>query len=196
MEIKLEENGEVSKDVINKNNNDELSERHASLNSSLIKVEKDHTFLLQKALDKINKKEDKQKEDENSVFEISLLEHLIAIVCPKIAGKSLKKKIDIYDFLTDYSVEYTDVISFVNTKSDIEKLKYVLLNPKQIALYNLIAPPENPIKKTNLKSKVSILYRYQRDHKAQMKQANVYLEDLKKGKEKSHLDYKLLELLG
>jgi hypothetical protein len=195
IELKHDESTNKSKDIILNNNEDQSSKMNECLDSSLVKEEKDHASMLERKLVKYAKSQEKKSEEEDATFEISFLEHLIALVCPNISGELLKKKIDIYTFLTDYSVEYTDVISFVNTKSDLEKLKYVLMNPKQIALYNLISPPENPIKKSDFKNKVSFLYRYQRDLKSQIKQANIYLEDLKKGKRKSHLDYKLLELL-
>jgi hypothetical protein len=196
IEIKNKEGSDSSRVRVEVNNEEETYDMNVGLDTQLVKEEKNHSYILEKALEKYKKNQGKALEEENDSFEISFFEHLIATICPICGGKIMRKKIEIFNFLLDFSVEYTDVLSFVNTKLDLEKLKYVLMNPKQIALYNMICPPENPLKKTNFKNKVSILYRYQRDKKAQIRQADIYLEQLKNGKDKSHLDYKLLELLS
>ena len=117
------------------------------------------------------------------------------MICPFMSGALLKKKQDIYNILSEFIIEYTDVLSFAHAKTELEKLKYVMMSPKQVALFNLISPPENPMKKIYEK-RVSILYKYSKDNKAQIRQAKKFLEDLKKGKTKTLLDYKILELLA
>ena len=129
-------------------------------------------------------------------FNLSIVENFISMICPIIAGSLLKRKQQIYNVLSEYSMDYTDVLSFTETKAEIEKIKYVFLNPKQLAIFNLISPPENPMNIESLKKKVSILYKYSRDKKAQLKQAIKFLDDLKLGKPKTKLDFKILELLG
>ena len=70
------------------------------------------------------------------------------------------------------------------------------MNPKQMAMFNLIPPPENPIKTQKIMNRVSILYKYSKDDKAQIRQAKRYLEELQSSKKKTLLDVKILELLG
>ena len=89
--------------------------------------------------------------------------------------------------------DYTDVINFAKTKCEVEKLKYVLFTSKQLALFNLISPPENPLK-SNLTKKVSILYKYSNDHQAQIRKVKKYLEKCKDPSKLTSLDKKLLDL--
>ena len=67
---------------------------------------------------------------------------------------------------------------------------------KQLSLFNLISAPENPVKIKKCLNKVSILYKYSKDSEAQIRQAKKFLDDIKLGKKKTHLDVKLLELLA
>ena len=92
-------------------------------------------------------------------------------------------------------MEYTDVITFVNTTTELEKLKYILFSEEQLALYNLISSPEIPIK-DNFKKKVSKLYKYSKNIKDQRNEIIKFNEKLKSNViELSSLDKKLMELI-
>jgi hypothetical protein len=190
--LNLDESGEKSKDRIN--NEEVMKEEEEEIQVITDVVPKDHESLLKNAIENF-KKELKKEENEENIFQITMLEHFISMICPVMAGALLRKKLNIYNILSDYSVEYTDVLGLTEVKSEIEKFKYVFLNPKQLAMFNLIVPPENPVKKAEIKNRVSILYRYSKDKKAQIKQAEKFLEEIH-SKAKTKLDYKILELLA
>jgi hypothetical protein len=147
---------------------------------------------LQKTIKNIEQPRKPRKKDLEEKFEFTLMEHFCSTVFPCCSNPLLKRKINVYEQLIDYVLEYTDIISFSKTKLEVEKLKYVLLSTKQLALFNLISPPENPLK-TNIKKKVSMLYKYSKDPQAQIKQAKKYLSKLKES-QPTGLDKKLLDL--
>ena len=129
-------------------------------------------------------------------FDLSLIEHFNLTFFPCYKGVNIKKKERIYDLLKDYISEYTDVINFAKTKLEVEKIKCLLFTPKQIALFNLIPKPENPLK-PNLKKKMSILHKYSKDPIAQILKAQKFIENCKNPDKKSRqtkLDKKLLDL--
>ena len=209
--VEIKPNDEKSKDAMIKNDIEEGAEKvevqeeenkdDEYVISSEIKIPKDHEAYLTKAITNYYKENSKLEmvksiEDVETEFNITMLEHFISMICPFIAGNLLRKKQDIYNILSEYIVEYTDVLSFAKAKTEIEKLKYVLMNPKQMAMFNLIPPPENPIKTQKIMNRVSILYKYSKDYKAQIRQAKRYLEELQSSKKKTLLDVKILELLG
>ncbi len=57
--------------MIIKDEIEQSCENDENLNSSLVKAEKDHVLILEKAIEKFNKL-DKEKEEENELFEITI----------------------------------------------------------------------------------------------------------------------------
>jgi hypothetical protein len=145
------------------------------------------------ALENLIKKKEKLILDEKNgdKFILTDFEHLISIFCHFISSKNLIRKETIYNLLIDQVLDYIDIIKLSKSLLEIEKLKFVLLNKEQLALFNMISNPESPLK-IKLTNKLSDLYNYTFNEKEQLKYANNYVA---KGKKLSQIDRNLLELL-
>jgi hypothetical protein len=196
------QNNDLSKSVdldhgLNQNQNDpnlKKIEEELEDGDSENSGKRDPQLELQKTIKNIEQPRKERKKDLDEKFEFTLYEHFCSTIFPCCSNTILKKKLNIYESLLDFVLEYTDIVSFSKTKSEVEKLKYVLFTTKQLALFNMINPPENPLK-PNLKKRVSMLYKYSLDQKAQIKQAKKYLAKLRENPP-SGLDKKLLDLFA
>ena len=130
--------------------------------------------------------------NEECFFKISLFEHFISLFLPCLIKNN---KNNLFDSLNDYAIEYTDLLNLVNTKAELEKLKFVLLTEQQLAIFNLITLPEIP-NKTVLRKDISKLYKYSRDLKNQDNELWKFNEKVNSGQlQLSKLEIKLIDLL-
>ena len=136
-----------------------------------------------------------KKKSVDEMISISINELIVSKCFPCFRNKNIKQKERILKSINHICMEYTDVITFVNTTTELEKLKYILFSEEQLALYNLISSPEIPIK-DNFKKKVSKLYKYSKNIKDQRNEIIKFNEKLKSNViELSSLDKKLMELI-
>ena len=92
-------------------------------------------------------------------------------------------------------MNFSDILTIVDNKMEIEKLKNALFSKPQIALFNLISLPEIFSKK-KLTKKVSLYYDYSRNLNQQDQEIIELFERVKrKDYILSALDEKLIELI-
>ena len=128
-------------------------------------------------------------------FTFLIKEYFISELFPCLINENLKKKDIIFNSIIEHMNEYTDILSFVNTRTEILKMKNILFSKHQIALFNLISLPEIPIKE-NFKKKVSGLYKYSMDYNDQDREIINLNEKVKSANYiMSSIDKKLIDLI-
>ena len=91
-----------------------------------------------------------------------------------------------------------DIIQILQRIQDIEKLKYLLLNENQIALFNILEKPMiyvDEIRNPNRTSLSLILGPKRIKTQIQVQQAFEYYQELEKGREMDEIDKKLFHLV-
>ena len=104
----------------------------------------------------------RKKEREGLEYNLSFSQIAISSFCPCHCSKRLMLKEMIKKELFDYVIEYTDLLNVSKSMLELEKLKFALLTEEQLALFNLIAKPQNP-KKHGSKNIVTRLYEYSKN---------------------------------
>ena len=133
--------------------------------------------------------------DKKKKFKFRIYEHFISLLFPCFRNENLKKKDEIFDSIMEYINEFSDILTIVDNKMEIEKLKNALFSKPQIALFNLISLPEIFSKK-KLTKKVSLYYDYSRNLNQQDQEIIELFERVKrKDYILSALDEKLIELI-
>ncbi len=92
--------------------------------------------------------------------------------------------------LYDYSISYTDVLTIANKFSEIDKMKFVLLDQKQMAIFNIKAKLGDPLREK--KNKMTELFIYDKDRLAQEKTLKEYIQSISDGYNPSAIDRKLI----
>ena len=143
---KLTENDQQNNDMMKRNDNDKSSKNEMILKSSNL------IFDINKVIENRNSKEEDQ-------FYITLEEFIVTSFCPCFTSKKTKKKENIFNEMTKFTIEYTDIVNYALLKSEFEKLLFVIFNKTQLALFNLIPCPQNPERKGEV-SNVTKAYQY------------------------------------
>ena len=96
-------------------------------------------------------------------FKITLIDFIKSKFCKCLIKKdNLIKNLAIYHSLIDYVSEYTDILKFVEIQNEIEKLKYFLFDETELANFNWIEKPQNPLKQGHLRN-VSKMFKLSRN---------------------------------
>ena len=177
-------------DVINIEMNSENQMRDIiDLNNMILKTSSDNSKIIEKLSNRI------VLFDEEKKFKHQFYEHFISLFLPCFRREKLKKKNEIFNSIMEYIQEFSDVLTIVNSKIEIEKLKNTLFSKSQLALFNLISLPEIFSKK-KLTKKISLYYDYSRNFKQQDQEIIELFERLKcKDYILSAMDKKLIELI-
>ena len=191
---------QLDKNSINKsniiNNSNEIlvkNEQIDEFDTLPISDNRDFEFELSKSINLAESQRNVMIKNLDEKFEFSLMEHFSSTFFPCCSSVNLKKKENIYGLLLDHVNDYTDIVNFAKTICEVDKLKFVLFNSKQLALFNLISPPENPLN-PDLKKRISVLFKYSKDNDAQIKQAKKYLKRCQDSSKMTDLDKKLLDM--
>jgi len=124
-------------------------------------------------------------------FNISYLTHIFFLLGMKRCLKPTKRvKIEVYENLEKYAIGYTDVFTLASNKTDFEKLKYILFEPNQMALFNLIPNPQFPLKESDL---VTQMFIFSNDRDQIHKAAETHFDHYGK---KSIIDKKIFSFLN
>jgi len=126
--------------------------------------------------------EDKKFSQENKTL-LSNFE-LVRIICWCMRGTILKKKENFFHSILNFNLKYCDVVNISRSISDLEKLKSVIFDEKQLALFNLLSRPKFPSfgekKKTSIVNNEIV--------------AENYLHELKLKNKLNFVEKRLLEL--
>ena len=118
-------------------------------------------------------------------FKITLIDFIKSKFCKCLIKKdNLIKNLAIYHSLIDYVSENTDILKFVEIQNEIEKLKYFLFDETELANFNWIEKPQNPLKQGHLRN-VSKMFKLSRN-----------FSELKSITYKSNQNKRLIELLN
>ncbi len=148
---------------------------------------------IMKKLDSLNAEKSKNNKTQTSNFFFSLCNNLFMNICCCKCG-NIKKLDEHFKKLYNYSISYTDVITVAKRFNEIDKIKFLLLNEKQMAVFNLKADVSNPY--GNKKNKLTQLFIYNQDGSAQEAVLKDFLQSLNDGREPSTIDKKLIDLCG
>jgi hypothetical protein len=122
----------------------------------------------------------------------NFFDSLFLIFCKYFANNKMKTLNYYYEKLCAYAFEYTDVMNIAKNLNEIEKIKFVMFDKYQLAMFNKNAKIENPLLRDS-KNKMSELYKTMKIPEI----VNEYLTSFMKAAEKnnlSNLDKKLLDL--
>jgi hypothetical protein len=135
----------------------------------------------------------KSQKGETRKFFFSLCNNLFMNICCCKCG-NIKKLDDQFKKLYSYSISYTDVITIAKRFNEIDKIKFLLLNEKQMAIFNLKTEVTNPF--ATKKNKLTELFIYNQDSSAQEVVLKEFIQSLNHGKDPSTIDRKLIDLCG
>ena len=114
----------------------------------------------------------KKKERKFKIFSYS--EHCCITFFKCFVNKLIKEKIRKFDILKKISSQYTDITKIIKKLNEISKLKFLLLNKKQLAVFNLIDSPHAPLA-THKIPKYSEKYKYEMNYELQKIKAEEFL---------------------
>lgn len=111
----------------------------------------------------------------------NLYDHLILsfLPCCSKCSFNLKNVNEKFNKLIDYMNNYIDVLQMMRQFHEMERLKFVLFNKKQLAIFQNIGIPEDPLHK-KFDIRLNNFYDFQYDHKAQKKKAKEFFINKKK----------------
>jgi hypothetical protein len=176
---------------LNQQNGDAISETsnnfHLNLKSPTIVTKKIPTILGRNNTEKskrsnytnsavsalFSKKKIESQTKRKNIF--SLYDHLILSFLPCCSKCSFKLKNvnDKFTKLIEYMNNYIDVLQMMRQFHELERLKFVLFNKKQLAIFQNIGIPEDPLHK-KIDIRLNNFYDFQYDHKAQKKKAKEF----------------------
>jgi hypothetical protein len=88
---------------------------------------------------------------------------------------------------------YIDVLQMMRQFHELERMKFVLFNKKQLAIFQNIGIPEDPFNKKNY-IRLNNFYDFQYDNKAQKKKAKEFFTKDRKNTNDSKLTTRLKKL--
>ncbi len=152
---------------------------NTNVNKGASRTEKNMTSIVSAYFSK------KKIENQRRIKKIfSLKDHLILSFfpfCDKCSHK-LNKVNEHFIKLIEYMYNYIDVLQMMRQFHELERLKFVLFNKKQLAIFQNIGIPEDPFNKKNLE-RLNTFYDFQYDTKAQKRKAKEFFRKDKFGSE-------------
>jgi hypothetical protein len=130
----------------------------------------------------MSKKKIQSQKRPNKIF--SLLDHLSLSFFPCCSKCSFKLKNvnEQFNRLIEYMNNYIDVLQMMRQFHELERLKFVLFNKKQLAIFQNIGIPEDPFGKNSL-VRMNSFYSFQYDHKAQKKKVKEFFNNTNRNNE-------------
>lgn len=107
-------------------------------------------------------------------------------------SRGLKSIDDKFKRLIAYMHNYIDVLQMMKQFHELERLKFVLFNKKQLSIFQNIGIPEDPLHLKKI-DRINTLYKFQYDKNAQKKKAQEFFKDTQ-GENESKLDQRLKKL--
>jgi hypothetical protein len=108
-----------------------------------------------------------------------------------MAPKETKKKEIYFKSLVEHTKKYSDGLSIIRAVNEMDKLKNIIFDEKQLALFNLVAQPKNPLENSIGEFKpVS----FNKERMAQIEIARNYLAEIRTKRNLTFIEKKLIEL--
>jgi hypothetical protein len=172
---------------ITKQNNDEIH---------LIKNDLNHDNevnpeYIDKICNGISVKKTKNSEREEGQFNFSYAEVFVIVFCLCFANDKLKKKEKMFRILVEHTKKYSDGMNVIKSVNEIEKIKNVIFDEKQIALFNLLCEPRNPLSMMDGEIKLNTSGK---EKTINFEVAKSYLTEIKLKRRVSVMDKRLIEL--
>ncbi len=127
----------------------------------------------------MSKKKIQRQKKPDKIF--TLFDHLSLsfLPCCSKCSYKLKNVHDQFNKLIEYMNNYIDVLQMMRQFHELERLKFVLFNKKQLAIFQNIGIPEDPFSKKSL-ARMNSFYSFQYDHKAQKKKVKEFFNNTNK----------------
>jgi hypothetical protein len=134
---------------------------------------------------------EKKKNFDGNKINFSYFEVFMLVYCKCFIKTELEKKETIFRNLVEYTKKYSDGMRIIKTISEFEKLKNLLFDEKQSALFSLLSHPTNPFDtpKGDLKLFSSI-----RTKSGMYEMARNYVNELKNKRNFSFIEKGLIDL--
>jgi hypothetical protein len=91
-------------------------------------------------------------------------------------SRNLKSVNDKFIRLIEYMYNYIDVLQMMKQFHELERLKFVMFNKKQLSIFQNIGIPEDPLHHKKIEG-INSLYKFQYDQTAQKKKAQEFFKD-------------------
>ncbi len=135
--------------------------------------------------------EKKKTATESMKVFFSYNEIIFLLFCPCLTPNETKKKEIYFKSLVEYTKKYSDGLSIIRSVNEMEKLKSIIFDEKQLALLNLVAQPKNPLENCVGEFKpVS----FNKEKMAQLDVARNYLAEIRNKRNLNFIETKLIEL--
>jgi hypothetical protein len=136
----------------------------------------------------------KMKNEKRNRQIFSIMNHINLSFFPfcTCCSRNLRSINDKFKRLIDYMHNYIDVLQMMKQFHELERLKFVLFNKKQLSIFQNIGIPEDPLHMKKI-DRINTLYKFQYDKNAQKKKAQEFFKDTQ-GENESKLDQRLKKL--
>lgn len=136
----------------------------------------------------------KMKNEKRNRQIFTIMNHINLSIFPfcTCCSRGLKGIDDKFKRLIDYMNNYIDVLQMMKQFHELERIKFVLFNKKQLSIFQNVGVPEDPLHMKKL-DKINTLYKFQYDKNAQKKKAQEFFTTTQ-GENESILDKRLKKL--
>jgi hypothetical protein len=119
-----------------------------------------------------------------------------ALLCKSCYSKKLKIKHENYDRLVKICMGYIDILKIVKNLQDFNKMKYVLFNKKQLAVFNLIEDPVYEHDGDKKASKLTKTIKFEMNKMELQEKAIEFLCEEESERDKNIISRRLYKLFG
>jgi hypothetical protein len=118
------------------------------------------------------------------------------LLCKYCYSKKIKIKHENYDRLVKTSMGYIDILKIVKNLQDFNKMKYVLFNKKQLAIFNLIEDPVYDHDDNKKRSKLTKTIKFEMNKMQLKEKAIEFLCEEESERDKNIISRRLYKLFG
>ena len=100
-------------------------------------------------------------------MKFTFFQHFRFMFCNCCLERNLSARKGNFDELFNFTLKYFDIVEIVRKLHEFERMKYVMFNKQQIALFNSISQPSNPLIRSNNLNFVTKRLKFDNDKEAQ-----------------------------
>jgi hypothetical protein len=153
------EDGKNKQEIMNVSN---MNNNHQRISEDL-KLKTQNNILEDNELKRIDK------------MKFTFFQYVLFCFCGCFLNQTLHIRRRNFEELFNFSIKYFDIVEIVRKLHEFERLKYVVFNKEQIAIFNSIAQPSNPLIKSDNLDTLTKRLKFDNDKEAQKEIINKVL---------------------
>jgi hypothetical protein len=134
---------------------------------------------------------EKKKFSDPQKISFKLYEVAWIVFCPCTAKNDLKKKEKFFRSLVEYTKKFSDAFHIIKYMAEFDKLKQIIFDEKQLALFSLVSQPKNPLDVTPGDHRLAS---FNKEKVVQFELAKNYIQEMKNRRNLTVIEKKLIDL--